>query len=925
MIDTPIANCKTAELHLIDRVQSFGALITIDKRTRRIGGCSANIGEFMDREPAALLGEDWSAAFRADQVPGLFQPGDPGWQHLARIQGADLDGNLVTLAWHSLGATTMVEIEAFEAEQHPFGVGERVAYLHALAATDTPESAADLLMDTVARICRYDRVMLYKFLPDWHGEVIAERLKPGIHGYLGLRFPASDIPANARRLYLVNWQRVIADVHAPTVPVMTLPGGDPIDFTFSQLRSVHPVHVEYLKNIGVEAAFSVSLMVGGNLWGLVACHNLSAKSVSMTHRQLCEELARTTAMHMGDMTALQRAEHRAGFSEGLAGVLGALRSQHGKRAAIVSQLPPIREVFRAQGILAHIDGQDFHNGLVPDEISLSALRNWVENYDKSSVAVSRTIAPALAAYPALVRFASGTLYIPLSGEDFLLLMRPEEVETVNWAGKPADLTGGADSITAMTPRASFQKWSQQVKGCSQPWDDAEIEAAARLRELLIDHVEKLLLENAALHDPLTGLANRLMFEKSIQEAINLAIKEGILAAVFMLDLDKFKPVNDTLGHAGGDELLIEVGRRLTGLVRARDLVARLGGDEFGIVQFDVQRTADAERTAARILEEIHRPFVIQGQHIEVGVSIGFSMCPIHAIEHHELVETADLALFEAKRAGRNTFKSFTDDMMADNLQRESVRDGLLSAMRDHSMQLVFQPIVGSKTRALRSFEAFARWEHPAKGGLAAREFLPLIEQCQLLGQFADWGIRQVLEQGKLWMRRALPLVPVSLNLTARQFLSLDLAGTCRTLSRELDVSLEWLRFDLDETALQIDLSRAAEKINALAQLGILVNIDHFGQGLVPLNRIGEVRINKLKVLGKYFDSPDSARNDALLAIIREVGRVLHSPIVATQLETPAMLARATSAGVEYLQGNIVTRALPPDAAEQWLKGRIAPP
>jgi diguanylate cyclase (GGDEF)-like protein len=413
-----------------------------------------------------------------------------------------------------------------------------------------------------------------------------------------------------------------------------------------------------------------------------------------------------------------------------------------------------------------------------------------------------------------------------------------------------------------------------------------------------------------------------MFERALQEAIVRAIKDDALTAVFALDLDTFKPVNDTLGHAAGDELLTQVGERLTGLMRSRDTVARLGGDEFGIVALDLSHATDADRTAERILEEIRRPFIIQGHSVEIGVSIGVSMCPIDAIEHGELLEDADLALYQAKDAGRNTFRAFTNEMALDTQQKGSARHALIEAMRDGACSLVFQPIVASKTKALQSFETFARWQHPIKGELAASDFLPLMEQSQLLAQFAEWGIATLLHQVRDWMRKALPLVPVSINVSARQFFSLDLVGICSGLARELDIGLEWLQFDLDASALQADFSRVAEKIAALARLGILTNIDHFGQGLVPLNRLCDLKIGQLKVTGDFFKvNKDIAKADALIAIIHEVGRVLRVPIVATQLETTEMEGRATFAGIEYLQGYCISLPLKCDAAEEWLRNR----
>ncbi|MEP6606261.1 MAG: EAL domain-containing protein, partial [Nitrosospira sp.] len=600
---------------------------------------------------------------------------------------------------------------------------------------------------------------------------------------------------------------------------------------------------------------------------------------------------------------------------------GALRSLDFDKHSISTQLTRIRQSFKSQGIWAHLNDQDCYSGDIPDDVSLSALKNWLETYDRSHVTARNHIPSGLAKYPALVRFASGIMYIPLNSQDFLLLMRHEQVETVNWAGKSQSSSGEPDALLELTPRTSFQKWSQQVKGVSEPWYDVDIEAAGLLREFLIEHIEKIHLETLALHDPLTNLANRLLFERKLQESIKLSIRNDSLSAVYMLDLDKFKPVNDTMGHAAGDELLIRVAERLKGIVRERDVVARLGGDEFAIIQFHLTDLQSAQITAERILWEIRRPFSIQGQNIEIGVSIGVAICPFHSVEEQELIHGADLALYQAKRAGRNGFQVFSNNMLSAEEQNESVRIRLTHALEHKEFSFVYQPIVNARTRTLQSFEAFARWAHPEKGILLAAEFLPAIEQYQLSLRFAKLGIRQAICQVKEWQRQGLPLVPISLNMSPRQFLALDIVGCCSSTAMEFDVSLEWLRFDLDEAALQTDLQQTAEKIASLAQIGVLTNIDHFGQGMIALKHLLDVKINQLKIPGKLFASSGSARNNALAAIINSIGRGIQVPVVATQIETAEMETHAMNAGIELLQGNYISYGLGPDEVNQWLRSR----
>jgi len=826
-----------------------------------------------------------------------------------------------------MNEVTLVEIETLDDVPAPeapdealrSAAFERSDYLNALSASPTAEIAAKLLMTTVARITQFDRVMLYRFLPEWHGEVVAETLQTGVPGFLGLRFPATDLPANARRLYVRNGQRLIVDAYAEAVPVLVAAGCPPIDFTFSSLRAVHPVHIQYLKNIGAPASFSVSIIVAGQLWGLIACHHLAPRKVALPQRLLCEELARIGSIHMSDMAAMQIEGARASYREARAEVRGTLRTLDPHIDSINAQLTPIRRMFGAQGIWAHLGGRDTFGGDVPDDVSLSVLKNRLEAYDRFGIAHSHRIDPSLAKYRPLVRFASGMLFLPLVDQDFLLLMRSEQIEHVSWAGKPQGLDDGPVAVQSLSPRASFQRWAELVEGVAEPWQDVDIEAATKLREMLIEHIERMQLESLALSDPLTGVANRHQFERKLKEAILSSLRNDNLAAVYMLDLDRFKAVNDSMGHAAGDELLVEVSRRLKAILRGRDVVARLGGDEFAIVQYQLERVEDADIVAGRILQAIRRPFHIRGQDVEIGVSIGIAFCPFHFAEEDQLLQGADLALYQAKDGGRNAFKVFSNDMLSEKEQKESVRMTLEHALEGNGFSFVYQPIVASQTRVLQSFEALARWQHPDRGELCAAEFMPQIEQYQLATQFAQWGIRQAVKQAKQWQRLGLALVPVSVNMTTRQFLSLDLVGLCSALAKEFDIGLEWLRFDLEDAAFLTDFQRVTEKMSALAVLNVLTNIDHFGQAPVVLKRLLGLRINQLKVAGRLFDKIDGRRNDALATVIRSIAKVLRVPVVATQIETATMEAHAVEAGIELLQGYSISRALVPADAEEWLR------
>jgi len=356
-------------------------------------------------------------------------------------------------------------------------------------------------------------------------------------------------------------------VSSPNTNIKVQDASIELDMSHSQLRASHPVHVKYLKNMGVQASFSVSIVCEGKLWGLIACHHLSPKVLSITERQTCEELTRIAALHMENTIRADLERRRYSYRVAISEINGAMNAQRKGFQAINAHIAEIKTLFNADGIWHHLGGNDFFSGNVPDDTSLSTLNNWVARLNRNQVSANNEIPPELANNRALVRFASGIIHIPLNKNDFILIMRQEQIENVLWAGKPQSIDNSEGSFAALSPRSSFQKWSQQLEGQSEPWHELEIESAQRLREELIDYLDRSEIEEMALKDALTGLSNRLQFERNLDDAIRLSIESDSMFAVYMIDLDNFKPVNDTMGHAAGDELLINVGKRLSSLLR----------------------------------------------------------------------------------------------------------------------------------------------------------------------------------------------------------------------------------------------------------------------------------------------------------------------------------------------------------------------
>lgn len=915
MINAPFGDCKTAALHLADSIQPFGAMLIVD-RSGQICAVSANSAEWFGQTPETLLGQIAVNVLPAEvldlhDAPAIAAGTGPFLRPY--VHG----GQEFMAAVHRSGELDIVEVEPGPSSSLRTGWEDALLArgLAELGATNSAEAAGEALMRLVAEITGYDRVMLYRFLPDWHGKVVAETCRPGFESYLGLHFPAGDIPPNARRLYQDKRQRIIADVHAEPVPVIGRHAGMAVDLAHSELRAVHPVHLQYLMNMGVAASFSVSLVVGGRLWGMVACHHFAPRNVTFSSRLLCERLAEMAAIHMDDLQRLEQEQARHAHQEMRTHARLELQALAGGKQGIATQLARFRASFEASGAWAWLDGSSHVSGETPDGADLAVLKNWLEIQDRHRILARDHIDPQLEKHSSLVRYASGLMYVPLGEQDFLLLMRAEQQQNVDWAGRPPQTAESEEPERELTPRNSFQIWREQTHGRAMPWQDSDVEAAALLRDMLTEFIERTRLERLALTDPLTGLANRAMFERSMQDAIRISLRDNTSSAVHMIDLDNFKPVNDSYGHAIGDALLVQVAQRLREQVRERDVVARLGGDEFAVIQFRVANNSEVDALAVRLLEAIRKPYDVQGHAVEIGASIGIAVCPQHASEQRELLECADLAMYRVKNEGRNGFQMFDSRLLPDGSRPRSLRGKLAQAIERDALHFVFQPILHTVTHRPWGLEAFACWRHPERGLLEGSELLALAEQHGLLEQFAHWELRQALQLTSEWKRMGLPLPPLSIRLSAQQFRSIDLAARCAELAALHGMSLDWLRLGVDDAILQSGAASTVDQIAKLARQGILVQIDHFGSSLVSLTDLANFRINCLKTDAAML----LGHADTFAAMLGAIARALDVPIVATRVETRDTLLALAERGIGLAQGYAVAPLLEADEVPAWLE------
>ncbi|WP_423822971.1 diguanylate cyclase domain-containing protein [Salinisphaera sp. SPP-AMP-43] len=631
----------------MESIQAYGALVAVNRSTGRIARCSDNIADWFGWRPELVLGQP------AEQVFGA------AWPELERLcaespqrRAAEVDLSPVrTVSGHQRGAHYILEFEARSELGIPWwDEAGRIDFLARLANTHSPAETMSVVADTLFAATGYDRVMVYRFLDNWDGEVIEQRCQPGVEGFYGLRFPAQDIPENARRLYTVNWQRLIADTESvPARLCAAMPDAEPLDMTFAMLRSVHPIHIQYLQNMQVRGSFSVSLIVDGQLWGLVTCHHRTAKRLGAHARLAIEEMARIACLHLDNLAKLENATLRSALRERLS--LLNRRLDPGIDApgeALAEQLGSIAELLNVDGLRLRWGEAEYRTGELPGAESLAVLDQWLDQMASRTRHTEYDRLPtALADQAELGRQAAGMLYLPIEAACDLLALRKEQVETITWAGHQPEPDAHGPS-----PRHSFAAWSESVRHRSEPWGRTRLQVADELRATLSDYLQATRHKELAYQDPLTGVANRHAFEQYVANCMAACERDQQRFALHLIDLDRFKTINDTYGHNTGDILLKEVALLMAAVVGKNDIVARLGGDEFAVLQPDIDQTGDTRALAERIATVMARPMVLEGHDIRIGASVGTAVFPDDAQQIKALYKIADAGLYAAKPSQR---------------------------------------------------------------------------------------------------------------------------------------------------------------------------------------------------------------------------------------------------------------------------------
>jgi diguanylate cyclase (GGDEF)-like protein/PAS domain S-box-containing protein len=428
----------------------------------------------------------------------------------------------------------------------------------------------------------------------------------------------------------------------------------------------------------------------------------------------------------------------------------------------------------------------------------------------------------------------------------------------------------------------------------------------------------------AQHDGLTDLPNRILFNDRLTQAIALAQRHQQKLALLYLDVDRFKHINDSLGHTVGDHLLQSVAQRLVASVRNSDTVSRQGGDEFVILLSEVRHAQDAAVAAEKVRVALTAPHYIDQHDLHLTASIGIVIYPDDGMEGKTLLTNADFAMYHAKESGRNNYQFFKPDMNVSAIERQSLEEGLRHAVERKEFVLHYQPQMDLHTRAIIGVEALIRWHHPQRGLVGPAQFIPVAEECGFIVPFGRWVLREACRQGRAWQDAGLPPMRIAVNISAAELRAKDYVAGVRAILLETGLEPGYLELELTETFLMQDSTSTTDVLQALKGMGVHLALDDFGTGYSSLSYLRRFPIDTLKIDQSFVrDLTTDADDASIVSAVISMGKSLHKRVVAEGVETPEQLAFLQEQNCPEGQGYYLSQPLVAGQLTQLLRLSVA--
>jgi diguanylate cyclase (GGDEF)-like protein len=923
-----LSNCDREPIQIPGSIQPHGVLLALEIPALVIRQVSANCASLLGYGPDELLGRTVAAALGEDLAGLLTEAGaeaavQPGTQ-LATIR---LGSTAVETRLHVSGGMLLCEFEPSDAsaEDQLWFARELTQTMRRFQQGQGVLGLAEIAVQEVRRLTGYDRVMVYRFDPDGHGEVIAEAREARLGSYLGQHYPATDIPRQARALYLRQTLRQIVDMDyepAAIVPTDNPLTGQPLDLGLAALRSVSPIHVQYLKNMGVQATLTISLKHEGELWGMIACHHYSTHYLSPQVRTACTLIGEVLALQFAreEQADDRRVRDEMGAARGE--LLTLLQDAENLEAGLDEHRKLLRGLYEADGVAVVLDGVRVWSGSVPDAgVERELLEQLVP--DGGPLVSDRLSGIGTALAPETPLCGALAVRLPLGVGEYIVWYRKEWRHELTWGGDPnesvdPDLT--SKDAKTLSPRRSFEAWRQAVIGRSRPWTGPQVDGAVELGRELVEQVVAAMrdrLARIALYDPLTGLANRTLLVETLARTLMRRPRGGSeQVGVLFVDLDNFKSVNDAFSRGGGDALLQQTAERLSTLVRTGDMVARLGGDEFVVIMQGVDEPDGVDRAAVRIQELFEAPFVLLGAEIRVTASVGSTCAELgdrRAAE--DLIHEADIAMYEAKRRTRGQSVRFGSELSDRRRRRVALERGLDSALANAELHLEYQPILDHEFN-VSCLEALARWQSGELGRVGPDEFIPVAEEMGLMGELGIWVLDSALATLADLDQSGESGLSMAVNVSAAQLNDLSLPARVKNLLIKHAIDADRLCLEITEGILIANTGPVIAILEQVRDLGVKIALDDFGTGFSSLAYLRRLPADILKIDRAFVNELDHSENgsDVVEAVV-DLARRLNLQTVAEGVETEAQLDLLCGMSCSFFQGYLFSKPLPQSALD----------
>ncbi|HUW38464.1 MAG TPA: EAL domain-containing protein [Rhodocyclaceae bacterium] len=484
-------------------------------------------------------------------------------------------------------------------------------------------------------------------------------------------------------------------------------------------------------------------------------------------------------------------------------------------------------------------------------------------------------------------------------EDFYRHMREEISTSGNWRGEMLELKKNGEVYPKWASVSAMKNPEGRVTHYFSIFSDISERKRAEER---INHL--------AYYDALTGLPNRSLLHRLVTQTLAAAQRSRAHGALLFIDLNRFKPINDTLGHDVGDRLLKQVGERFRATLRTEDVMARLGGDEFVAGLFNIAKREHAGVVAQKLLASLDEPFLIDGNELRLGASIGISIYPQDGSNTETLLRYADVAMYRAKQANQNGYMYYSEEMNRRSLDRLKIETGLRQALDRGELLVHYQPKVNIASGEIIGAEALVRWRHPTEGMIPPNEFIPVAEETGLVVQIGEWVLEQACLQARIWQRTGLPLLKIAVNISARQIT----AGLPRIITALLArhcLSPEWLELELTESMLMHGSDGVIDMMDELHAMGIALALDDFGTGFSSLSYLKRFPIDTLKIDRSFVAGiPQDASDCAIAGAIVSMAKQLGHKVIAEGVESHDQLAFLTTLGCDEIQGYLFSPGVP---------------